>query len=145
MTTSFLCSRRLVSALALLTVGILCMSAEGANVKLAIRYIPIGAETLTGVTPEGIETDGDRTEISGRREVTEFLELLATASPTAQSSFSRKRVRIKITQIHLGKPSSETFVDNEGVVREQGRDRQLSQDALMRIRELIESSFRKGS
>lgn len=109
---------------------------------LRIYYVPIGAQTLTAVTPENIEERGQQCVVSSQDDISAIKKVLSSGhSPASPAEvFTGTGVRAKLVEV-TGKGSAMfAMVENEGFVkRADGHDLVLAPKELETLKGLIES------
>lgn len=110
---------------------------------LCIYYFPIGAQTLTPVTIENIESRGKVLNLFGEKDAEAIKKILQSADrkPHAGSSFSDKLVRVKIFEKEDKGERLIAVIDNDGVIREGNADGFLSQADMKKLKTAIENKF----
>jgi hypothetical protein len=109
---------------------------------LKVYYFPIDAETLTPVSSDDIEKLGGPFTISNSNVVSEVKKLFESAvAPTkAEHAFSNRKVRVKVLENTGRGDEVIAIVENEGVIRRGNTDRVLSEDAMKRLKEILEAT-----
>jgi hypothetical protein len=128
--------RTVLLVVATLTIGACAKEAA----MLTIYYFPLGAETLTPVTSENIESRGAKCVIAAPEEVGRIRAILDSAPSVSNSeaAFTNRAVRIKIIDGKGDGAKVAALIENEGGVRIGGGDRAIPQGALAQLKAIVE-------
>jgi hypothetical protein len=114
----------------------------GGGDVLVIYYVPIGIETLVGITTADIEVKGSKCTIESKQEIERIYEIINSARPAAGPNeyFYNKTVRVKILSKSQHDIALVAVIENQGsIMRPGGRQGVLSAKDLAALKRLIES------
>jgi len=118
---------------------------SGVNV-IQVFYLPIGMETLVGVTTNDLESRGKRCRIDTRRDIDKIMEILNSARPAKApgEAFEDKTVRVKLVEETQQGMHVIAVIENQGSLkRGDGSEGVLSPSDLSDLKKIIEAHLSK--
>lgn len=118
---------------------------SGANM-VQVFYLPIGMETLVGVSTNDLETRGKRCRIDTKRDVDKIMRILNSARPVKApgEAFEDKTVRVKLVEETQQGMHVIAVVENQGSLkRGDGSEGVLSPSDLSDLKKIIEAHLSK--
>jgi hypothetical protein len=128
-----------VIAVAIVLTGCCRFHGQRAARRLRVYYVPIGMETLVGVTSASIETQGSRCEINSVKDLCAIKKVLDSATRPAPQKFTDMAVRLKLLEISDKGDKLLALVENDGVVRyPAGEDAVIAPKGMNTLKNVLE-------
>ena len=119
---------------------------QRAALRLRAYYVPIGMETLVGITSASIETQGSRCEIISVKDICAVRKVLDSATRPAPQKFTDLAVRVKLMEITDKGDKLLALVENDGLVRyAAGEDAVIAPKGMNVLKNVIEGRFAEDS